>query len=73
MGLKGHTLLVITNICNVYFQQQRQAHYFDNIMQVPRPAPEYFKVFYIGRAFPSFLRVSHKSHDSVRIGWVVFT
>ncbi|XP_033633193.1 dedicator of cytokinesis protein 1-like isoform X1 [Asterias rubens] len=35
---------------------QRMAHLYDKIMRIPRPAPEYFKVMYIGHGFPSFLR-----------------
>lgn len=34
----------------------QQALLYNNIMKVPRPAPEYFKVSYIGLGFPSFLR-----------------
>ncbi|XP_022091656.1 dedicator of cytokinesis protein 1-like isoform X3 [Acanthaster planci] len=35
---------------------QRMAHLYDKIMKIPRPAPEYFKVMYIGCSFPPFLR-----------------
>ncbi|XP_071494855.1 dedicator of cytokinesis protein 1-like [Diadema antillarum] len=35
---------------------RRQADLYDNIMKQPRPAPEYFKVWYIGQGFPAFLR-----------------
>eukprot|EP00057_Strongylocentrotus_purpuratus_P006618 XP_011661092.1 PREDICTED: dedicator of cytokinesis protein 1 isoform X2 [Strongylocentrotus purpuratus] len=35
---------------------RRQANLYDNIMKVPRPSPEYFKVWYIGQGFPAFLK-----------------
>ncbi|XP_071827704.1 dedicator of cytokinesis protein 1-like isoform X3 [Apostichopus japonicus] len=34
----------------------QQALLYNNIMKVPRPAPEYFKVSFIGLGFPTFLR-----------------
>ncbi|XP_070539835.1 dedicator of cytokinesis protein 1-like isoform X2 [Ptychodera flava] len=35
---------------------KRQAGFYDNIMRLPRPEPEYFRVGFYGQGFPLFLR-----------------
>lgn len=39
-------------------QQRKQAQFYENIVKVIRPRPDYFAVGYYGMGFPSFLRVS---------------
>lgn len=39
-------------------QQRKQAQFYENIVKVIRPKPDYFAVGYYGMGFPSFLRVS---------------
>lgn len=46
----------ITNVC--FSQQRKQAQFYENIVKVIRPKPDYFAVGYYGMGFPSFLRVS---------------
>lgn len=38
--------------------QKKQAQFYENIVKVIRPKPDYFAVGYYGQGFPSFLRVS---------------
>lgn len=38
--------------------QRKQAQFYENIVKVIRPKPDYFAVGYYGLGFPSFLRVS---------------
>uniref|UniRef100_A0A8D0G1X1 DOCKER domain-containing protein n=1 Tax=Sphenodon punctatus TaxID=8508 RepID=A0A8D0G1X1_SPHPU len=35
---------------------QQEARFYEKILKVPRPSPEYFAVGYYGQGFPSFLR-----------------
>lgn len=44
------------NVC--LFHQRKQAQFYENIVKVIRPKPDYFAVGYYGMGFPSFLRVS---------------
>ncbi|KAF3853752.1 hypothetical protein F7725_014440 [Dissostichus mawsoni] len=37
-------------------QQRKQAQFYENIVKVIRPKPDYFAVGYYGQGFPSFLR-----------------
>lgn len=46
------------------FLQRKQAQFYENIVKVIRPKPDYFAVGYYGMGFPSFLRVS--THISVQ-------
>lgn len=39
-------------------RQRKQAQFYENIVKVIRPKPDYFAVGYYGMGFPSFLRVS---------------
>ena len=41
--------------------QRKQAQFYENIVKVIRPKPDYFTVGYYGLGFPSFLRVSTPS------------
>lgn len=41
-----------------FSQQRKQAQFYENIVKVIRPKPDYFAVGYYGTGFPSFLRVS---------------
>ena len=43
--------------CLIVFQM-KQAKFYDNIITVVRGDPEYFRVGFYGKAFPTFLRVS---------------
>lgn len=47
-------------LCFLFFfcQQRKQAQFYENIVKVIRPKPDYFAVGYYGMGFPSFLRVS---------------
>lgn len=45
--------------------QKKQAQFYENIVKVIRPKPDYFAVGYYGQGFPTFLRVTL---DSVLIG-----
>lgn len=38
--------------------QQREAKFYEKILKVLRPSPDYFAVGYYGQGFPTFLRVS---------------
>lgn len=38
--------------------QKKQAQFYENIVKVIRPKPDYFAVGYYGQGFPTFLRVS---------------
>lgn len=38
--------------------QRKQAQFYENIVKVIRPKPDYFAVGYYGQGFPTFLRVS---------------
>lgn len=51
----------------VFFLQIQQAKFYENIMKVLRPKPDYFAVGYYGQGFPSFLRVS--IWVTQRAGW----
>ena len=42
----------------VFSFQIQQAKFYENIMKILRPKPDYFAVGYYGQGFPSFLRVS---------------
>lgn len=44
------------NVC--VSPQRKQAQFYENIVKVIRPKPDYFAVGYYGMGFPSFLRVS---------------
>lgn len=37
--------------------QQREAKFYEKILKVLRPSPDYFAVGYYGQGFPTFLRV----------------
>lgn len=37
--------------------QQREAGFYEKILKVLRPSPDYFAVGYYGQGFPTFLRV----------------
>lgn len=41
-----------------FSSQKKQAQFYENIVKVIRPKPDYFAVGYYGQGFPSFLRVS---------------
>lgn len=38
--------------------QRKQAQFYENIVKVIRPKPDYFAVGYYGQGFPTFIRVS---------------
>lgn len=38
--------------------QIQQAKFYENIMKILRPKPDYFAVGYYGQGFPTFLRVN---------------
>ena len=38
--------------------QKKQAQFYENIVKVIRPKPDYFAVGYYGQGFPTFLRVT---------------
>lgn len=38
--------------------QKKQAQFYESIVKVIRPKPDYFAVGYYGQGFPTFLRVS---------------
>lgn len=40
-----------------FFFQIQQAKFYENIMKILRPKPDYFAVGYYGQGFPTFLRV----------------
>lgn len=42
----------------VFLTQKKQAQFYENIVKVIRPKPDYFAVGYYGQGFPTFLRVS---------------
>lgn len=44
--------------CCLSSSQRKQAQFYENIVKVIRPKPDYFAVGYYGLGFPSFLRVS---------------
>lgn len=46
------------NECVIFSSQRKQAQFYENIVKVIRPKPDYFAVGYYGCGFPSFLRVS---------------
>lgn len=46
------------NVLLSFPQQRKQAQFYENIVKVIRPRPDYFAVGYYGMGFPSFLRVS---------------
>lgn len=37
--------------------QEKQAKFYENIMKILRPKPDYFAVGYYGQGYPPFLRV----------------
>lgn len=39
------------------FLQEKQAKFYENIMKILRPKPDYFAVGYYGQGYPPFLRV----------------
>lgn len=41
--------------------QKKQAQFYENIVKVIRPKPDYFAVGYYGQGFPTFLRVNFDS------------
>lgn len=49
-------LQVKSSVCCSW--QRKQAQFYENIVKVIRPKPDYFAVGYYGMGFPSFLRVS---------------
>lgn len=54
-----HVRAVPASYIYLWFSQQRkQAQFYENIVKVIRPKPDYFAVGYYGTGFPSFLRVS---------------
>lgn len=42
----------------VFIFQRKQAQFYENIVKVIRPKPDYFAVGYYGQGFPTFIRVS---------------
>lgn len=44
--------------------QQREAKFYEKILKVLRPSPDYFAVGYYGQGFPTFLRVSRTRSSS---------
>lgn len=44
--------------------QRKQAQFYENIVKVIRPKPDYFAVGYYGQGFPTFLRVKFGSVES---------
>lgn len=44
--------------------QQREAKFYEKILKVLRPSPDYFAVGYYGQGFPTFLRVSRARSSS---------
>uniref|UniRef100_A0A8D3DHF7 Dedicator of cytokinesis 1 n=1 Tax=Scophthalmus maximus TaxID=52904 RepID=A0A8D3DHF7_SCOMX len=45
-----------TEVLHCIPQQRKQAQFYENIVKVIRPKPDYFAVGYYGMGFPSFLR-----------------
>lgn len=45
--------------------QNKQAEFYQQIMKQVRPEPEYFRVGYYGRGFPSFLQVFCKDWNQI--------
>lgn len=43
---------------------RKQAQFYENIVKVIRPKPDYFAVGYYGQGFPTFLRVKFGSVES---------
>lgn len=37
--------------------QEKQAKFYENIMKILRPKPDYFAVGYYGQGYPPFLKV----------------
>lgn len=53
----------------VFIFQRKQAQFYENIVKVIRPKPDYFAVGYYGQGFPTFIRVSvHLHPQAVAIG-----
>lgn len=44
--------------CSWFCFQIQQAKFYENIMKILRPKPDYFAVGYYGQGFPTFLRVN---------------
>lgn len=42
----------------MFILQRKQAQFYENIVKVIRPKPDYFAVGYYGQGFPTFIRVS---------------
>lgn len=53
---QAHTLQLFHYMS--FSTQKKQAQFFENIVKVIRPKPDYFAVGYYGQGFPTFLRVS---------------
>uniref|UniRef100_A0A8C6PXR4 Dedicator of cytokinesis 1 n=1 Tax=Nothobranchius furzeri TaxID=105023 RepID=A0A8C6PXR4_NOTFU len=51
-----HTSAFCFSLELFFFQQRKQAQFYENIVKVIRPKPDYFAVGYYGMGFPSFLR-----------------
>lgn len=47
-----------TSNYNWFHFQIQQAKFYENIMKILRPKPDYFAVGYYGQGFPTFLRVN---------------
>ena len=58
-----------TETCFLPSFQKKQAQFYENIVKVIRPKPDYFAVGYYGQGFPTFLRVSSGSVSPVP-GWL---
>lgn len=54
-GLQGP---ILPSSCPSPPLQQREAKFYEKILKVLRPSPDYFAVGYYGQGFPTFLRVS---------------
>lgn len=52
-----YTSLHCLDSSHVFFFQIQQAKFYENIMKIFRPKPDYFAVGYYGQGFPTFLRV----------------
>lgn len=58
--LKFHACVIAASLTGSLplLPQRKQAQFYENIVKVIRPKPDYFAVGYYGLGFPSFLRVS---------------
>lgn len=56
-GMRGLQGPLLSSSCPSPLQQ-REAKFYEKILKVLRPSPDYFAVGYYGQGFPTFLRVS---------------